>query len=695
MNEFNSKVIQYLHSFDNDSSEVEEIIRILNDLDFQHKSSPEIQRMQGVLNIAIYDLNLYSTSILAILAVIFGTKITKSYSKKLDLIVSGYHALSTTPIELIYKNKDGFFDFILISTGDLRAALIGLAFNFYHLRNPETEKKRIQTISFSREVFIPLCHRLGFYRIKSEMEDLVFAYTNPKIFNELKAKIEGTSSEREKFIKEFIRPISRELEEHKLNFKIKSRTKSISSIYSKMVKQDIPFERVFDLFAIRIISDSQPQKEISDCWHVFSVVTNIYKSDTKRLRDWISKPRENGYESLHITVETSEKRYVEVQIRSTRMDDEAENGMAAHWRYKGGKSDALVNNYLLKIRQALENNKLDDETFSTTNSSLDLFAFTPTGELKKLKQGATVLDFAFSIHSEVGIRCSGARINGKLKQIKQSLINGDRVEIITSRNQKPTLDWLNYVRSSKAKARIRKAVDEQKMKEAEDGKEILHRRLRNWKLEFNQELLEELATNLKTKSITDIYRDVYLQKIDILDIKKILSNRLQPSVKTEDIEPKEAKVLKSTGNSDLIIDENDYLNYKLAACCHPVPGDAIFGFVTVSKGITIHREDCPNSKSLTEHYPYRILPAKWKRPEEQNRFRAELYIKGWDRPGVMSEITKIISSQASLLQLNMHSIGKYFQGKITVGIQDAGQLKDLISKLTAQKDLLEIYRIGG
>jgi GTP diphosphokinase / guanosine-3',5'-bis(diphosphate) 3'-diphosphatase len=690
------KVREYLNLFDNNPDEVELLMAHLRFLANNEHLQVDQDKLDGVLTIVMDDLNLYSTALLAMVNIMYPIDSEVKLNSKIVQITEGFKNISQTDIEELYKNKSNFLDFALVSAGDLRALLLSMAVNLYELRKLTLSSDSKEVIlNFAHEVYIPLCHRLGFYRIKSEMEDKVFYFRNNQIYIELQRKIVNSSHERDNFIKSFIRPIEEELHNQKINFKIKWRTKSIFSIYTKMLSQDIPFEKVFDLFAIRVIIDSQPNKEKSDCWHVFSVVTNIYKSDTKRLRDWISKPRENGYESLHITVETSNKNFVEVQIRTTRMDDEAENGMAAHWRYKGGKSDTNVNNFLLRIRKAIENKEVIQESYDSQTSSKDLFIFTPAGELKKMHVGATVLDFAFNIHSEIGVRCSGARVNGVLKPIKHHLKNGDRVEIITSRNQKPTLDWLNFVESNKAKSRIRKAVDEEKLKEAEDGKEILQRRLRNWKLEFNQDIIDEIASIYKSKTITEIYRDIFRENIDLSHLKKALSHRLDHNERADEYEMVEKKSITKSTNDDLVIDETDRLIYKLAACCHPVPGDNIFGFVTISKGITIHRADCPNTKSMFDRYSYRIIPARWKNKEDQSKFRAEIFLKGIDRNGVLADITKVVNGQASLLQVNISSIGNYFQGKITVGIHDKQQIGSLLTALNSMKEIVEAYRIGS
>jgi guanosine-3',5'-bis(diphosphate) 3'-pyrophosphohydrolase len=688
-------VKSYLDSFQDNPEEVKEVLALIKRAYSPNAgiSKEELQELENTLHIAMAELSVYSTALQALIYIFLPHFHQKGKNQKIDTIVSAYAQLKQINAAVKDKQTETYLNYVLVAMGDLRALLIAIAINLQELRAANKQgRKDDELLEINRQLFIPICHRLGFYRIKSELEDHVMHMDLPQIYEEIVEKIESTSSEREQFIREFILPIKKELDDHKLRYKIKWRTKSVSSIYTKMNKQKIPFEKVYDLFAIRIIVESLPKQEKADCWHVFSVVTNLYAPEISRLRDWISNPRPNGYESLHITVNSLDKKPVEVQIRTHRMDDEAENGLAAHWRYKGGKSDASVNNFLLQIRKAIEGGTMGEELYQSQVDTKELFVYTPRGELRKLKKGATVLDFAFAIHTEVGIRCSGARVNGKIKTIKHSLENGDRVEIITSKTQKPTIDWLNFVQSSRAKSRIRKAIDERKRLESEQGKEILLRKLRHWKTSFNQELVDFLSAQFKYKNISDLYRDIYLEKLSSTSIKTVLKPDREKDAPDEYTEIKENSRV-SEGENDLIVDETDQLTYKLARCCHPVPGDMIFGFVTIARGITIHRNTCPNAKSMKERYPYRILPAKWKSKEEPKNFRTQLFIKGMDREGVLSDIAQIVSAQAVLLQVNISSVGRFFQGKITVGIKENAQIQLLQSQLLKHQDVSECYRV--
>jgi len=673
-----------------------------------------------VLDILKNEFNTYSTSILSAslgLYYQFFSSRNQLISNKntidteVENIVSDFLAIKQLSTSNISYQADNYRSLLLNIGGDLRSVLISMAENILNLRfynQINDQIKKQSTIDLAKYVYIPLAHRLGFYKLKAGMENLVLSYEHPKEYLSIKNKLKETEEERQKIISEFIEPISQELKEHGLKFKIKGRTKSIFSIYSKMQKQNIPFKKVFDLWAIRIIIDSEAKSEKADCWHTFSVVTNLYKPNLSRMRDWISVPRENGYESLHITVETPDNRWIEVQIRTNRMDDEAENGMASHWRYKSGNKEESysIDFWLTQVRKALEkeNGLLGKKELKAGKFSTELFAFTPNGDLKKLNIGATILDFAFAIHTELGMKCTGAIVNGKNTGIKHHLKNGDQVEILTSKNQKPSLDWLNIVTSSRAKSRIKKAFDEKGKLEAQLGKDILNRRLKNWKLEYNKDLLETLASEFNYKSINNMYQDIYFEKLNILDIKKLLTDEHSSKIEDEEVakltfeeEQEQFEYSKEDDNSDiLVIDKLDNINYHLAKCCHPIPGDEIFGFVTVSKGITIHRKNCPNAKDLKKRYPYRVIPSLWKQKETKLNFKAEIFIKGIDQTGFISELSNLINNKLgiSILNINLNSNGTEFQGKVIVKVYNLEELRTLIQELGGVKNIIEVYRAG-
>jgi len=669
------------------------------------------QYVLRVINILSKELKTYSSSILGaslgIYKYFFDDKIDMQ-SKEIELISDEFLAVKKLPTNNISQQADDYRSMLLNVGGDLRSVLISLAENilllrFYKSINDENLKRSV--LDLSKYVYIPIAHRLGFYRIKSSMEDLVLSFEEPEVYYSIKQKLKESSTSRQKIIDAFIEPIRKDLKERGMRFRIKGRTKSIQSIYAKMKKQNVPFEKVFDLWAIRIIIDSELNEEKADCWHAFSVVTNLYTPSLARLRDWISIPRDNGYESLHITVQTPDKHWVEVQIRTERMDDEAENGMAAHWRYKGGKAKHSVDYWLANIRKALEseNQIVADDDFRTAKFSNDLFAFTPKGDLKKLNIGATVLDFAFAVHSDVGLKCVGGIVNGKNVSMKYRLRNGDQVQILTSKSQKPSLDWLSIVNSIRAKNRIKKAFDEQGQREAEQGKEVLLRRLKNWKIDYNQDILEKLTNHFNFKSITDLYKAIYNENIDVTLIKRVLSEEnkdllVVDKTNTEISESYEDKDFDHEVDNDnkdvLIIDQLDNVNYNLAKCCNPIPGDKIFGFVTVSKGISIHRKNCPNAKNMKSRYPYRFIPCRWKQKETRQNFRADVFISGIDKTGIYSEISTLISKQMGIhiLNINFNSDGQLFQGKITLKVYDTQQLESVLQLLQNISGIKEAYR---
>ncbi len=706
--------LKKLDKVDGYSSIVEEVVNAWYSRELTNSPISGINSHQyvlRVLNILSKELKTYSASILGAAVGLFEALFAEQInieSAEIKQIAEEYIAVKNLPTANISKQADDYRSMLLNVGGDLRSVLISLAENvlllrFYH--NITDEDCRERVIDLSKYVYIPIAHRLGFYRIKSSMEDLVLSYEEPVVYNSIKQKLKESENHRQKIIDAFVAPIAKDLKEQGLNFRIKGRTKSIQSIYAKMKKQSVPFEKVFDLWAIRIIIDSERSKEKADCWHVYSVVTNLYTPSLARLRDWISIPRDNGYESLHITVQTPDKNWVEVQIRTERMDDEAENGMAAHWRYKGGKAKHSVDFWLANIRKVLESKTqiITEDDFRTSKFSTDLFAFTPNGDLKKLKIGATVLDFAFAVHSDVGLKCVGAIVNGKNVSMKHVLRNGDQINIITSKNQKPSLDWLSIVTSNRARNRIKKALDEQGQYEAEQGKEILLRRLKNWKIDYSQDVIESLSSYYKFKNISDLYKAIYNESIDVTLIKKILTEEVEkPLVDNEsysEISERFTDFLENTeldreSNDILTIDQLDNVNYSLAKCCNPIPGDSIFGFVTVSKGISIHRSKCPNAKDMKSRYPYRVIPCQWKKKKEKTNFRAEIFISGIDKTGIYSEISSLISKQMGIhiLNINLNGDGHYFQGKVTVNVYDTEQLETILHNLQNTEGIKEAYR---
>ena len=664
-----------------------------------------------ILDILKNDLKVQSATILSTgysLYQIFYEKKLSGISADIEHITDGLLAINSLPTSNIQNHADNYRAMVLSIASDLRAVLIGMAINVLELRfidyidNQNSTKKKNDIILLSKHVYIPVAHRLGFYKLKLGLEDILLKLEEPSAYNHIKSKLKESENEREIIIADFIKPIKEALDKQGMKYTIKGRTKSINSIFTKMQNQGVSFEKVYDLWATRIIIDSKPKEEKADCWHAFSVVSNLYKPNLARMRDWISVPRENGYESLHITVSTEEERFVEVQIRTERMDDEAENGMAAHWRYKGGKDSFGIDFWLDNIKHALEQSDdelLGKEEFRSNKFSTELFAFTPNGDLKKLKIGATILDFAFAIHSEVGLSCVGGKVNGKNVGIKHHLRNGDQVEVFTQKNQKPSLDWLNIVTSNRAKLHIRKAFDQEGKIEAEFGKDILLRKLKNWKLDFNQDILDELLNKFDFKSVSNLYKSFYHEKIDLAKVKATLLKEEEENIDTEDIVHESVNDSYDTedtsSNEDLLVVDNlANINYNLAKCCNPITGDKIFGFVTVSKGISIHRNKCPNAKDMKERYPYRVIPAVWKEKSIKHNFRAELILSGIDKDGIIAELSKELYNNLGvpILNINMNTNGTEFLGKIIIKVKDKEQLSFIIEKLNQIKAISKVYR---
>ena len=596
---------------------------------------------------------------------------------------------------------------LLTLSSDIRVILVKLADRLYYMRNLEhldrAEQLTISTETF--HIYSPLAHRMGLYNIKSELEDLHLKYTDINAYREIVEKLQETNVSREKFITGFIAPLQKQLKEERFDFEIRGRTKSVYSIWSKMKQQQVDFDEVYDLFAIRIILKSNPKLEKSDCWKVYSLVTDHYQPNPNRLRDWISMPKSNGYESLHTTVVVPGGRWVEVQIRTERMNEVAEKGLAAHWKYKSGSDQSDTEEWLNRVREMLENPEPDAgdiiDDFKQSIYNKEIFVFTPKGDLKKFPAGATVLDFAFDIHSKVGMTCMGAKINGRSVPIRHKLSNGDKVEIITSKSQRPKQDWLKYVVSSKARSKIKQALQETKLVEAEEGREILKRRFRNWKLEFEDVNINKLLRHYKLKTATDLYHMVAIEKIDLLEIKDILQekDKAPTTGKSTEISAHDVDKLMSSGlkqDDYLIIDKSlDKLDYRLGKCCNPIYGDEIFGFVTVSAGITIHRVNCPNAAQLISRHGYRVVKAQWAVTGTDIYLPATIRVTGLDDIGILSKISDVISKD---LRVNMRSVSidsteGMFEGTITLFVKDTRHLDGLIKNLARLKGVLSVSRM--
>ena len=606
--------------------------------------------------------------------------------------------------------SENFRNLLLSFAEDMRVILIIIADRVNLMRQiketPNIEA-RTQVANEAAYLYAPLAHKLGLYKLKSELEDLSLKYTEHDVYYHIKDKLNETKASRDKYIAAFIEPIQHKLEEAGLKFHMKGRTKSIHSIYQKMKKQKCPFEGVYDLFAIRIILDSPVDKEKQECWQVYSIVTDMYMPNPKRLRDWLSVPKSNGYESLHTTVMGPEGKWVEVQIRTERMDEIAERGLAAHWRYKGVKGESGLDEWLTSIRETLENADSDLEVMDQFKLELyedEVFVFTPKGDLYKMPKGATVLDFAFAIHSKLGSKCIGAKVNGKNAQLKQTLNSGDQVEVMTSNTQTPKRDWLNIVTTSKARTKIRQAIKEIEARQTEFAKETIERKFKNRKLEYDEAVMMRLIKKLGYKTVTEFYQDIANETRDANDIiEKYLELKKKETENREDIVYRSAENFSmQTAQDDktfkedvLVIDQNlKGLDFKLAKCCNPIYGDDVFGFVTISGGIKIHRTDCPNARELQSRFAYRIVKARWAGKSHGKQYPITLRIVGHDDIGIVTNITSIINKENDILlrSISIDSHDGLFSGMMTVMVDDTSKLESLVKKIKTVKGVKQVNR---
>jgi len=660
-----------------------------------------------VARIALKELNLGATSVIcALLHNVVDDfdvqldNIKKEFGEEVAVIIEGYTKLSEIQTEKISVHSDNFRKLYLSLISDIRVILIKLAHRLNDMRNfkyiePDKQEKFLREVN---HIYIPISHRLGLYNVKIEMEELWMKHTNPNIYYNISQKIKDSKIKRKVFIQDFIKPIEREMHKQHIEFDVLGRPKSIHSIWRKMKRQNVEFEEVYDLFAIRIIINPKKKDEKAICWKAYSIVTDIYQPNPNRLRDWISSPKASGYESLHTTVIGPNGKWVEVQIRTTRMDEVAEKGLAAHWKYKEGGAKKDQEQWMEKIRDVIDNPESEEAFRDLSKVELysdKIFIFTPEGDLRKLPNGATVLDFAYDIHTSVGDMCSGARVNGKIVPIRYVMRNGDRVEIITSKNQKPKLDWLSFVVTNKAKSKIKRSIKEEKFQEAELGKEMLRRKLRNRKIQFTDTVIDKLIKEYKLKSSIDLYYLIAIEKIDLNDIKKTIeSPESAPEQRPQD------KIIKPKVDDDkefvLIDDSIDNLNYELARCCNPISGDAVFGFVTVGKGITIHRISCPNARQLLSKYEYRVIDVKWRKTDENKTYLTTLHVTGIDKVGILNNVTTVISDdfKVNMVSLNVNSqqAGK-FDAKLKVSVKDTKHLDSIIHKLGKVDGVKKAVRI--
>ncbi len=679
---------------------------------------PYIYHPIAVAQICAEEIGLGTTSIVCALLhdTVEDTEITLDdiqglFGEKVAKIIDGLTKISGVFDQTSSLQAENFRKMMLTLSDDVRVILIKLADRLHNMRTLESMKreKQIKIASETLYLYAPLAHRLGLNAIKTELEDLGLKYTNTEMYQEIATKLKESEPERKKFIQKFIEPIKEILNEQGFKAKIYGRPKSIYSIYNKIKNKGVEFEEIYDLFAIRIIIDTPLEMEKTDCWKAYSIITDFYHPSPERLRDWISTPKANGYESLHTTVMGPEGKWVEVQIRTQRMDEIAEMGYAAHWKYKdvNSEKEGQLEDWLRKIRELLESpeeNAMDFiDDFKLNLFAEEIFVFTPTGEMRTLPVKSTALDFAFEIHSKVGQHCIGAKVNHKLVPLNHELKSGDQVEILTSVKQTPKEDWISYVTTAKAKSKIKLALKESFRKVAEEGKEILERKFNKLKQDFNNQSTHDLANFLKLPNTQELFYRAAKNAVDVKEIKEFIAFKTHPEKFTtkkpeSNHQSIEQLVTDARGKADHLVigDDMQKLDYQLSACCNPIPGDDVFGFITVSEGIKIHRVNCPNAVQLLSNYAYRVVKAKWN-SQHLIAFLAGIKIKGTDELGLVNNITKVISTQYNV---NMRSItfdtdGGIFEGTIMVYVHSTEHLTQLINKLKKVNGVNSVTRVDS
>ena len=628
--------------------------------------------------------------------------IKEHFGDRAAMIVDGYSKISAIQTSKVSFQSEQFRRLYLSLIEDIRVLLIKIICLLYDMRHKDdVDNKTFKTdLKEVKYLCIPIAHRLGLYDVKKEFEEKVMVYEFPNEYEDIKNKIRVSSTEQERLMENFLAPIRKALSEEHIDSYIKWRTKSVSSIYEKMKTNNLPFEQIFDIFAVRIIiKNSKPSEEKSDCWRVYSIVTNIYQPNPKRLRDWITTPKVSGYESLHTTVQ-ADKNWIEVQIRTERMDEVAEKGSAAHWQYKGRNTKQTTDEWLNQVREILESPQYGnlDNRLSSSCKSDKIYVFTPNGDLKQLPVGATVLDFAFDIHKQIGSCCSGANVNGKLQPIRYELHSGDRVEILTNKKQSPKADWLSVVTTDKAKNRIKRFLKDQEMKEAELGSALFYRRLKNWKITYTDRLLSDILKEYNLSSGIEFYHQIATEKIDINRLKDfILSLSEEKEIKVDHIEDDSVKVDKSAGSNveGVCIGNNlNDLAFKIAKCCNPISGENVIGFISINGGVTIHRVDCNNIKALKKNYPYRIIDVKWGKGTSMLS-DVTLKIVGDNEFGLLGSISNTIKElNINIVNANFETKGDRFIGKLVLQVNGTELLDHLIGRLISLKGVSEVKRVG-
>lgn len=679
--------------------------------DMRRKSGePYIYHPIAVAQISAEEIGLGTTSIVCALLhdVVEDTDVTledveREFGKKVARIIDGLTKISGIFGTNNSIQAENFRKMLLTLADDVRVILIKLADRLHNMRTMDfmPRDKQLKIASETTYLYAPLAHRLGLYAIKSELEDLAMKYLDPDTYKFIAGKLNEKKAERERYIKDFVQPIQEILTEQGIQAEVFGRPKSIFSIWNKMRKKSIPFEEVYDLFAIRIIIDTALENEKAECWKAYSIVTDLYRPNPDRLRDWVSSPKANGYESLHTTVMGGKGQWVEVQIRSNRMNEIAEKGFAAHWKYKESNSDSGLDQWIQKVRELLnspEQNALDFlDDFKMNLFSDEIFIFTPKGSLIQLPYGATALDFAFEIHTDLGASCIGAKVNHKLVPLSHQLQNGDQVEIITSSKQSPKEDWLSFVVTAKARSKIKSALKEEKRRVAEEGKEILERKLKSLKITYNTDNLNKLSNYFKYSSSQDLFYNFAKGVIDMKDLREFVASEKTTEQHQSQFNSHVAGLVEKINNKEqetlLIGEEFQKIDYTLSACCNPIPGDDVFGFVTVNEGIKIHRTNCPNASKLMANYGYRIIKARWTSQKEV-AFLTGLQIVGIDDVGLVNKITTVISQEfkINIRSITISSNEGIFEGCIMVFVNDTQQLERLLENLKEIKGITSVTR---
>jgi len=673
--------------------------------------SPFMDHVAAVAEIVAYEIGLAPDALAAVFLheasrsnIALLDKCRKDFTDEIIGMAQSLNKISDIKPKDTGLKSDNYRQLIVSYSHDPRVSLIKLADRLEVMRSLDffTKSNQVRKATETLLLYAPLAHQLGLYNLKSEMEDLSFKYTDPEQYRFITNNLKAGEQDRKRLMDLFVKPIELSLKKAHISYKLKSRTKTAYSIWKKMQAQQISFEGVADIFAIRIIIDAQPEREKELCWQVYSFVTEHYQPDTSRLRDWITVPKSNGYESLHTTVTAQNNQRIEVQIRTSRMDDIAENGHASHWSYKGVKNDSQIDSWLVSVKNLLESQDKKPEMQFLDFVKNDIFVFTPQGDLRKLPADSSVLDFAFDIHTNLGLKCAGAKINGKPGSIRDKLKTGDIVEIMSNKNQKPSSDWLNYVVSSKAKAKIKQKIKEEEGRQTQAGKELFERRMANWKLEISDDLLGYLIKNYKYKTIGEFYAALADSTIDIMDVKSFVTSK-EKLEGAESKEPAQTLIAQKTIQKDvntsdyLIIDEKlNNVGFKLSKCCNPIMGDEVFGFVTIKDGVKIHRIGCPNAARLMDNYPYRIQKVRWKESVSGQSFQTSIRVSSYGDSSLSQQIMEMMNSLS--VSLRFFSINEHkgmVEAKMQVAVPNNQVLDKLIFNLKKIKGVKSVTRMSN